>query len=617
MESKISPDESAVLIWDGYGQPKDHHGLIIDWQGRAEERKNQIKIGEIVERDASFLRDKATSWSHEIAHIDIGGKSLVDLFEVRPGLSYWWMTSIGQQFNLSDVSEFNNLIKCMALERFLRSVKVSEVTLVSKNSKLITCLATLCKSLNIKFHCVNQGCKKSKKHSFYSFSIFWALIYFCWTFFRVLPTLFLKPNVKLFSEVMFFDFLVHFDAQKAASGSFVSGYWGELLPKITEWEVKSVWTHMYFRTTSVPTLLAASKLLAIVNSASKANATHILFEQYYRLTTFLKAIKIYCKVRRVSKTLEAQLFQALANGSFDPSPFLVKEWQDTTYGKSAMKMCLQIALFEDFTKFLPRQKLAVYVKENQPWEVALLHFWREFGHGQIIGVPHSTIRFWDLRYHRAVQHWSLSGKSFPLPDKTAVNGKLAKRMLAKSGIPKHQFVDVEALRFEHLIDIKAFAKNTSSDYSKKIVVFGDFRHDNNKFMAMLLAAAITSCVKEYDIIYKPHPANIDSDSIQKFLSHQVSSATTKFLLSDCDIAVVGIASSVALEAYLTGVPVIQVLDGGDLNMSPLMGLPNVNFARSVSELAAMLQTPKVPNQTVANAFNFDAKLNGWKKVLCP
>ena len=52
-------------------------------------------------------------------------------------------------------------------------------------------------------------------------------------------------------------------------------------------------------------------------------------------------------------------------------------------------------------------------------------------------------------------------------------------------------------------------------------------------------------------------------------------------------------------------------------MSPLMGLPNVNFARSVSELAAMLQTPKVPNQTVANAFNFDAKLNGWKKVLCP
>ena len=60
-----------------------------------------------------------------------------------------------------------------------------------------------------------------------------------------------------------------------------------------------------------------------------------------------------------------------------------------------------------------------------------------------------------------------------------------------------------------------------------------------------------------------------------------------------------------------------MLDGGDLNMSPLMGLPNVNFARSVSELAAMLQTPKVPNQTVANAFNFDAKLNGWKKVLCP
>ena len=79
IDFNIYPGENGVLVWDDPGQPPGCHGLIIDWQGRAEERKNQIKIGEIVERDASFLRDKATSWSHEIAHIDIGGKSLVDL----------------------------------------------------------------------------------------------------------------------------------------------------------------------------------------------------------------------------------------------------------------------------------------------------------------------------------------------------------------------------------------------------------------------------------------------------------------------------------------------------------------------------------------------------------
>ena len=62
---------------------------------------------------------------------------------------------------------------------------------------------------------------------------------------------------------------------------------------------------------------------------------------------------------------------------------------------------------------------------------------------------------------------------------------------------------------------------------------------------------------------------------------------------------------------------IQVLDSGDLNMSPLMGLTNVNFAHSVSELVAKIQSPQVPDQNIANIFNFDTKLTGWKKVLCP
>jgi len=220
-----------------------------------------------------------------------------------------------------------------------------------------------------------------------------------------------------------------------------------------------------------------------------------------------------------------------------------------------------------------------------------------------------------LRYHRVVQTRNLSEKYFPLPDKTAVNGKLAKRMLSKSGIPKHQFVEVEALRFKHLCDLEDIEKQTSSNQSTKIVVFGDFRHDNNKNMAMLLASAITSCAKKHDVIYKPHPARPDSASIQKLLPHEVGSLTAKLLLSDCDIAVVGIASSVALEAYCMGVPVIQVVDSGDLNMSPLMGLTNVNFAHSVSELVAKLQSPLVPDQNIANIFNFDTKLTGWKKVL--
>ena len=44
-------------------------------------------------------------------------------------------------------------------------------------------------------------------------------------------------------------------------------------------------------------------------------------------------------------------------------------------------------------------------------------------------------------------------------------------------------------------------------------------------------------------------------------------------------------------------------------------MTNVNFAHSVSELVAKLQSPLVPDQNIANIFNFDTKLTGWKKVL--
>ena len=47
---------------------------------------------------------------------------------------------------------------------------------------------------------------------------------------------------------------------------------------------------------------------------------------------------------------------------------------------------------------LPRQRLGLYLCENQGWERIFIRAWRKHGHGKLIGVAHSTIGYWDMRY---------------------------------------------------------------------------------------------------------------------------------------------------------------------------------------------------------------------------
>ena len=58
MDFNIYPGENGVLVWDDPGQPRGYHGLIIDWQGRANERKKHANANGLVKiclGDKSYL----------------------------------------------------------------------------------------------------------------------------------------------------------------------------------------------------------------------------------------------------------------------------------------------------------------------------------------------------------------------------------------------------------------------------------------------------------------------------------------------------------------------------------------------------------------------------------
>ena len=92
---------------------------------------------------------------------------------------------------------------------------------------------------------------------------------------------------------------------------------------------------------------------------------------------------------------------------------------------------LNLNLFQQALSCLPSQEKGFYLQENQGWEYSLISAWRSSNHGKnLFGIPHSTIRYWDLRYFFDKRSYNagVSDCSLPLPDYIGVNGIRAKEM---------------------------------------------------------------------------------------------------------------------------------------------------------------------------------------------
>ena len=81
-------------------------------------------------------------------------------------------------------------------------------------------------------------------------------------------------------------------------------------------------------------------------------------------------------------------------------------------GPQAIKNLLYARQFNAALQSLQPQRACFYLQENTDWEPLLIQSWRLAMHGSIIGVPHSSVRFWDLRYFNDIRNLSY----MPHPD---------------------------------------------------------------------------------------------------------------------------------------------------------------------------------------------------------
>lgn len=624
-------DSSTLLVWDLESQPPQGDWIVVLWGSFAEnDDANVISIPQLVEDRADVLRSRYLAWLHDLGESEIRGLRLIDRLTIRSGFSYWWMT-LPTICSYDQKTPIYTVIRILALEELANQLAPRKILLVSSNKTLAQTIGLWCKNTkrNFDWERINTRNNKVKSQS----QLSWAKIIY-----RSLPHPLQSAIVLLLhiwqrwplkqknidwannADVTFVDYLCHLAPEALSTGRFASNYWMTLSDVLTQSGFKTNWIHHYIKHKAVPSTQKAREAIAQFNQNGTDRQFHTSLDSVLSIQVILAVLLDY--IRLVWTTLKLSSLRQnfyLNHSSLNLWPLLKQDWYNYMTGPLAMSNCLFINLFERLLTQLPYQRLGIYLQENQGWEMAFIHAWRAGGHGQLIGVPHSTVRYWDLRYFFDPRSYERKIKNnLPMPDRVALNGPASMKMYRDGGYPENRIVEVEALRYLGLASqLKVRDKAHPKNNPLRILVLGDYFPNIVRQQMQLLEIAAQKLPSDNHYIVKPHPSSAIETSNYPSLKFEITNAPLVELLPHYDVAFTSNGTSAAVDAYLAGVSVVSLLDGNTFNMSPLRGFTGITYISTVIELTNAVQSINRKNREETEMkpyFCLDEDLKKWLKL---
>ncbi|MBU6176780.1 MAG: hypothetical protein KGO80_03360 [Bacteroidetes bacterium] len=618
---------ATALIWDADGTPPPTDGIVLLWRAFADSSDDgQISIPELIESNADALRTRYLNWVHEFGETSIRGKRLLDHLEIRPGFSYWWMTLFAEKCNYSKSPQINDAIRLFAFEKWFDQCRPSKVILISSNSMLADCLRGLCVDSGVVFtwqriQSIRPSLSWIKKVYQALPSIMQLIVWLLFFIVRRWPLrgVGLSEWKQSAGKITFFSYLFNLVPEAVNLGRFESRYWGHLPDELRKDSVPTNWLHLYIENDSIPNAAEAAHMIRQFNIEGQGKQVHVTLDSFLNLRLIFRAMCEAVSVwRRGQSLIPSAVYSNVTR--IDLWPLYRAEWLRTFSGPAVMSNILNLNLFESATSALRSQNAGVYLQENQAWEFALVQAWHTCGHRNLIGFPHSTVRYWDLRYFYSRKSFESGNRNgLPRPEHIAVSGTVVKNSLLEAGYCERSLVMVEALRFFHLHN---YGPSDQSAKLRKgplrVLVMADILEINTERQVRLLEDAARFLPSDTVYIIKPHPAG--EFSADKFPRVRALLRTEPLpdLLGDCDVAYSSSITSAALDAYCAGIRVVSMLDPNTLNLSPLRGCEGVVFVSTPKELAdALSASASISNMKdkVNMFFTLDIDLLRWRKLL--
>lgn len=618
MTSMAQEERSELLVWDSEGTPPSGTS-VVEWSSIRGESSRSVPM--FLEENADAVRSRFLAWVHDLGETVIAGKRVIDHLAIRPGFSLWWMSLLAEK-NYGKSPYLVDAIKMIAFEMLMRPMVPTHLTLASGNRALAAVFRLYCGNMGIGFRWLDRtgGAANSLGRRVHRalpqpVQALCHLVRYLverWPLRRVGTGSFACSPAR----TTFFSYLFNLDRSAFDEGRFTTFYWTGLHRVIEQGPAAVNWVQIFYRHGSVPTARRAVELIKSFDGTGGNRQFHGALDGALSFRVMLRALADYGRVVAASWRLRSIVAAfRLRNSAIDLWPFFQDEWDRSLAGVVGMRNCLTYNIIEETVRRLPHQELGVYLLENQGWEMALVHAWRAAGHGRLVGVPHSTVRYWDLRYFFDRRSYErTTGCDLPLADQWAVNGPAARTSCLEGGFPADCLGDVEALRYLYLCHMPPRTPRQSGPL--RVLVLGDYLASVTRGQLQLLYDSLPLLPVPVRFTIKPHPNCPVKLEEYPELKAEVTTAPLATLLAKCDAAYTSNITSAAVDAFCAGVPVISVLDGATLNLSPLREQSGVEYVALPEELARAVGSihGSVPRGG-RHFFTLDEDLPRWRRLL--
>lgn len=618
-----------TIIWDSVEPAPQGYSKTILWGAFPfGNDPNLISIPGLVEENSSELKARYLSWVYELGQTLFGDKALVDKFEIYPEFSYWWMTLFVEKSNFSKSPKITDAIRLMALTNWISANTIKNITFASENIKLAKILRDWCEAQNILFEWQNIQVTRQKISWFLRAykalpsalrAVLWLLHYLLqyWSFSGIGTQ---KWSVSK-GRMTFVSYMLKTDAKSVEDDRILNQYWGSLPSYINQDDYETNWLHIYVKDSLTSSAREGVEALKRLNLTAGERQSHVALQSFLSISIVLRALFIWARIIWLGyKSRSFCLAEEKLKLGINLFPLFADDWSESVFGPSALENALNLSLFMRAFESLPKQNVGVYLQENQGWEFGCIYAWKLFNHGRIIGCPHSTVRFWDLRYFFDPRTYMIGvSNPMPRPDFIALNSEHATRYYLNGGYPSKELVQVEALRYLYLENLGKISPDYI-DLKKQefhLLVLGDYKLSNTRSQLELLEKVVQDLPFKVVVITKPHPACPINSKDFPLLKMTVTNEPLARVLKGVDAAYVSTSTSAAIDSYCYGIPVISILDPNSLNMSPLRGFLGVSFVSTQEEFAQSLRVIKNYGSIRSKKpyFILDAELTRWRKLL--
>ncbi|MCW7462958.1 TIGR04326 family surface carbohydrate biosynthesis protein [Leptospira limi] len=612
-------NSTTVLIWDQTDPPPKFEGITLLWNEFLEDKNsNLFSIPRLVEQNSDKYREFYLGLAHDLGEFKIKGRMIVDWLEIKPGLSFWWMTLIVEN-NYGKTLEIPNRIKFFALFDFLENREVNTLKIVTGNKLLYKSVKEYAaeKKVNFKFNFNDSSLAKSVFERIYSYFPLFSKVVLFFLHYTLIRWRFLFNSKQKYkpAKYVFINYFLNFSLGIEKGTPFSSDYWGKIIPALNQANISTHWLHFYVDYNLLPTVNKAVSLTKSFTQ-SERNQQHTLIDSYLSFSILFKSLIDYFKIYFISLKI-GLIKKAFRYKKANIWELYKEDLIDSLRGRASLLNCIYVNLFSKISLDLVSSEKVFYLQENQSWEIALVHALQS-KNIEVIGVPHATIRYWDLRYFYDPRSYVKEGHCpLPYPNQITINGPGAKSALLDSKFPKEKIIDVEALRYMFLSRFNNRKKTSVKRKTfLKMLVLGDYLPSATAKQMSVLQEAYSGVDNNIEITVKPHPICPVNKEDYPNIQFDVITDSLVDVLELFDLVYTSNITSASVDAYCAGLPVISFLDGETLNMSPLRGRKGVFFISNSTELDLAVQAAKeMKTSDLDIFFNLDENIPKWRQLL--